>query len=252
MAQQVAVVTGAAAAVGTEIARVLGRQGLAVAAVDRHEPRLREKAEKLAADGLTVRAFPADPALAQSAQTAVAEIERELGEIDFLVNAAAAQRLGDVAEYRHADWLDAFETNVTGVFLLSQAVARRMVPRRCGAIVTVTAAVGVPRAGASAFCAASAAAAMFTRCLGLEVARHGVRCNVVAHGALETVARSVPGAAPKGTIDGLPDRFRTGIPLGRTARPADIAELVGYLLSDKASYINLQTISVDGGAGLGA
>ncbi|MBR7830604.1 SDR family oxidoreductase [Actinospica sp. MGRD01-02] len=253
MTQQVALVTGVAGAVGTEIARGLGRLGIAIAAVDRHETRLREKAEKLTADEVTVRAFPADIGRPGPVQSVVAKIEDELGEIDFLVNASCAQRPGDVAEYRHEDWMETFEVGATSVFLLSQAVTGRMVRRRRGSVVTVTAgAAALPRAGMAACCAATAAAAMFTRSLGLEVAGYGVRCNVVAPGSLDTVAAGVPGAAPAGTLLGRPGSFRLGIPLGRTAHPTDIAELVCFLLSSKGSYINLQTIGVDGGAALGA
>jgi 2,3-dihydro-2,3-dihydroxybenzoate dehydrogenase len=94
---------------------------------------------------------------------------------------------------------------------------------------------------------------MFTRCLGLELARDGVRCNVVAPGSTDTPMQRAlwteeDGARP--VIEGVPGEYRTGIPLGRIADPEDVAEAVAFLLSDAARHITLQTLYVDGGATL--
>jgi 2,3-dihydro-2,3-dihydroxybenzoate dehydrogenase len=183
------------------------------------------------------------------------QAERRLGRVEFLVNAAGVLRLGDVAEYHPDDWGETFAVNATGVFLMSQAVVRRMVPRRRGAIVTVASnAASTPRTGMAAYAASKAAASMFTKSLGLEVAQYGIRCNVVSPGSTDTPMLSsmwTDASGPWSTIAGRPEEFRVGIPLGKLGLPADVANAVGFLLSDRASHITLHCLTVDGGAGLG-
>jgi 2,3-dihydro-2,3-dihydroxybenzoate dehydrogenase len=106
----------------------------------------------------------------------------------------------------------------------------------------------------SAYAASKAAAAMFSKCLGLEVARHGIRCNVVAPGSTDTpmlTSMWQDASGPQGTIEGRLDAFRVGIPLGRIARPLDVAAAVAFLLSEAAGHITMHTLTVDGGAALG-
>jgi 2,3-dihydro-2,3-dihydroxybenzoate dehydrogenase len=131
-----------------------------------------------------------------------------------------------------------------------------MITRRRGAIVTVTSnAAGVPRAGMAAYAASKAAAAHFTRCLGLELAAHGIRCNVVAPGSTDTpMQRSLWNEETRDApvIAGDPATYRTGIPLGRIATPEDIADAVLFLASERARHITLHDLYVDGGATLRA
>lgn len=250
-----AIVTGAAGGIGAEVARVLAGRGIAVAAVDNNAERLVETVEKLVADGLPVTACPADVSSAPSAGAVVERVERDLGPVEFLVNAAGVLRLGEVGSYRTDDWSATFAVNATGVFLMCQAVVRRMKARRRGSIVTVASnAAGTPRTEMAAYAASKAAATMFTKSLGLEVARYGIRCNIVAPGSTDTPMLSsmwTDKAGPQSTIDGRLETFRVGIPLGKLARPADVAAAVDFLLSERASHISLHELTVDGGAGLG-
>jgi 2,3-dihydro-2,3-dihydroxybenzoate dehydrogenase len=106
----------------------------------------------------------------------------------------------------------------------------------------------------AAYSASKAAATMFTKSLGLEVAKYGIRCKLVAPGSTDTPMLSSmwhDESGPQGTIAGRPDAYRVGIPLGKLAKPADIAEAVVFLLSDRAAHITLHTLTVDGGAALG-
>ncbi|MGH3239893.1 MAG: SDR family oxidoreductase, partial [Spirillospora sp.] len=109
---------------------------------------------------------------------------------------------------------------------------------------------GVPRGGMAAYAASKAAAAHLTRCLGLEMAPHGVRCNIVSPGSTDTPMLRALGAGD--VIAGDAAAFRTGIPLGRIAAPADIAEAVLFLLSERARHITMHELYVDGGAALRA
>lgn len=252
---RVVIVTGAAGGIGVEIARTLAGRGLAVAAVDRDAGRLTEAVEKMTADGLPVTAFPSDVSGAAEAEAVVTAVEDTLGPVEFLVNAAGVLRLGEVSSYRAEDWHDTFAVNATGVFLMSRAGVRRMIERRRGAIVTVASnAARVPRTEMAAYAASKAAATMFTKSLGLEVARYGVRCNIVAPGSTDTpmlTSMWTDDSGRRGTVEGRPEAFRVGIPLGRIATPQHIADAVDFLLSERAAHITLQELTVDGGAGLG-
>jgi 2,3-dihydro-2,3-dihydroxybenzoate dehydrogenase len=255
MDNKIAVVTGAAGGIGAAVVRKLAEQGVIVAAVDRDLVKLTELVDKLHADAQRVHAFAVDVTQAPAVDTMVAEVEETLGPIDFLVNAAGVLRLGDVASFSDDDWQITFAVNVGGVFHLSKSVVNRMVPRRRGAIVTVASnAAGTPRTQMAAYAASKAAATMFTKSLGLEVARYGIRCNLVAPGSTDTPMLSSmwhDASGPRATIEGRPEAFRVGIPLGKLASPDDVAEAVLFLLSDRASHITLHDLTVDGGAALG-
>jgi 2,3-dihydro-2,3-dihydroxybenzoate dehydrogenase len=253
----VALVTGAAGGIGAAIVRRLGEEGTPVAALDRDEEGLRGLAGKLTADGLRVTPFPVDVGSSAEVETVVDAVERRLGPIGELVNAAGVLRTGRAVALSDDDWATTFAVNVTGVFHVSRAVVARMVRRRAGAVVTVASnAALATRMGMSAYAASKAAAMAFTKTLGLEVAAYGIRCNVVTPGSTDTPMLSAlwsdPERALRSSIEGSPAVYRTGIPLGKVARPADIAEAVAFLLSSRANHITLQHLTVDGGATLGA
>ncbi|MFF7459419.1 2,3-dihydro-2,3-dihydroxybenzoate dehydrogenase [Kitasatospora sp. NPDC008115] len=251
----VAVVTGAARGIGAAVTRRLAAEGIVVAAVDRDGQALEEAAGELATDGLKVYPFPADVSRADQVEEVVDEVERRLGPVEHLVNAAGVLRLGAACSLSDEDWRDTFAVNTTGVFLMSRAVVNRMIPRHSGAVVTIASnAAGTARADMSAYAASKAAALAFTKCLGLEVARHGIRCNVVAPGSTETpmlLSMFQDENGPRKTIEGQLDTYKPGIPLRKLAVPEDIADAVLFLLSDQAGHITMQHLTVDGGATLG-
>jgi len=255
MRNKVAVVTGAAGGIGVAVVRALAERGVIVAAVDHDAPLLRKAVAELVAEGLTVEEFPADVSSSAEVEAVVAAVEHDLGPVEFLVNAAGVLRLGPVDTFTDQDWTDTFAVNATGVFTTSRAVVNRMLTRSRGAVVTVASnAAGTARAGMAAYAASKAAATMFTKSLGLEVARHGIRCNLVAPGSTDTPMLSSMWHDSSGrdtTINGSPDAFRVGIPLGRLASPEDVADAVVFLLSDQASHITMHGLTVDGGAALG-
>ncbi|MBB0243085.1 2,3-dihydro-2,3-dihydroxybenzoate dehydrogenase [Streptomyces alkaliphilus] len=255
MENRVALVTGAARGIGAEIVRVLAERGTRVAAVDREERSLTDTVADQRASGGHVDAFPCDVTDSAAVDRLVEGVEQRLGPVDYLVNAAGVLRLGEAVELTDEDWASTFAVNATGVFFVSRAVVSRMVTRRRGALVTVASnAAGTPRVGMSAYAASKAAATMFTRSLGLEVAGHGIRCNLVAPGSTTTpmlTSMWQDDSGERATIEGVSSAFRVGIPLGRLARPRDIAEAVAFLLSDRASHITLHSLTVDGGAALG-
>lgn len=256
MKDKVALVTGAAGGIGGATTRALAEQGAVVAAVDRNSVLLREVVGKQAADGLPVQAFPADVTVSAEVETVVDAVERELGPIDFLVHAAGVLHLGEAQLLSDEQWAEIMAVNATGVFVVSRAVVKRMVPRGRGAMVTVASnAAGTARTQMAGYAASKAAAIAFTKCLGLEVAGHGIRCNVVAPGSTDTpmlAAMWQDGGGRQATVDGRLDSYKVGIPLRKLARPEDVADAVQFLLSDRACHITMHTLTVDGGATLGA
>ncbi|GAA2695550.1 2,3-dihydro-2,3-dihydroxybenzoate dehydrogenase [Actinoplanes palleronii] len=240
--------TGAGQGIGRAVAVALAAEGVRVVAVDRRPEGLKD----LAAEHAGIVAEPADVTDVAQVQAVVDAVD---GAIDLLVNVAGILRLGDVVDLGDEDWAQTLAVNTTGVFNVSRAVARRMKPQRSGAIVTVSSnAAGVPRAGMAAYAASKAASTMFTKCLGLELAPHGIRCNVVAPGSTDTpMQRELwTGDDASAVLAGNPAAFRVGIPLGRIATPEDIADAVLFLASDRARHITMHDLYVDGGATLRA
>lgn len=253
----VAVVSGAAQGIGAAVALALARAGVPVAALDRQDRALRDLAARCESERLPLQPYCLDIADGGAVRDAVERIEAGAGPIGMLANVAGVLRLGAALELGDDDWADCFAVNTHGVFHLSRAVARRMQARGSGgSIVTVGSnAAGVPRTQMAAYAASKAAAHQFTRCLGLELAPLGIRCNIVAPGSTDTPMQRqlwTDDAAATRIVRGSPETFRTGIPLGRIAAPADVAEAVLFLLSDAARHITLHTLTVDGGATLGA
>ncbi|MFI6348277.1 2,3-dihydro-2,3-dihydroxybenzoate dehydrogenase [Streptomyces sp. NPDC050560] len=255
LAGRLALVTGAARGIGEAVVRALVERGARVVATDVAA----DGVAKLAADlpGAVVhRAL--DVTDAAAVEALVADVEEGTGPLDIAVNVAGVLWSAPVAELTDEQWAATFAVNTGGVMHVSRAVTRRMAARRRGAVVTVASnAAGVPRAGMSAYAASKAAAVMFTRCLGLEVAPSGVRCNTVSPGStLTDMQRGLwTGAeedAARRVIEGDLASHRTGIPLGRIADPADIADAVAFLASDRARHITMHDLYVDGGATLRA
>ncbi|SDJ52471.1 2,3-dihydro-2,3-dihydroxybenzoate dehydrogenase [Streptomyces indicus] len=262
---RIALVTGAGQGIGEAVTRTLAARGARVVAVDRNaaavkalEAEYRRKAEEGAGPEPAVLARPADITDAAAVDALVEDVERTVGSLGILVNVAGILRPAPVVELGDTDWAETFAVNTTGVFATSRAAARRMRARRSGCIVTVGSnAAGVPRAGMAAYAASKAAATMFTKCLGLELARDQVRCNVVSPGSTDTAMQRQlwdgdEKSAERRVIDGDPAAYRVGIPLGRIAEPVDIAEAVAFLVSDRARHITMHDLYVDGGATLRA
>ncbi|AGM06122.1 2,3-dihydro-2,3-dihydroxybenzoate dehydrogenase [Amycolatopsis keratiniphila] len=243
---KVALVTGGARGIGAAVVDGLAEAGAIVAAVD--------LVESASQDGVT--SFVADVGDPAAVARVVEEVESELGPIGIGASVAGVLKPGSVCDTSDEDWAATFAVNSTGVFTVLREISRRMLPRRSGVLVTVGSnAAGVPRSGMAAYAASKAAATMLTRCLGLELAGSGIRCNIVSPGSTDTDMQRLLWTDENGAdrvIAGNPEQYRVGIPLGRIAEPADIADAVLFLASDRARHITMQNLYVDGGATLRA
>lgn len=176
--------------------------------------------------------------------------------LDVLVNAAGILRMGATDALSVDDWQQTFAVNVGGAFNLFSQTMTQFRRQQGGAIVTVASdAAHTPRIGMSAYGASKAALKSLVLTVGLELAGCGVRCNVVSPGSTDTDMQRtlwVSEDAEQQRIRGFGEQFKLGIPLGKIARPQEIANTILFLASDLASHITLQDIVVDGGSTLGA
>lgn len=246
---KVALVTGAGGGIGQAVVRLLRGSGARVVATDLQPPHLPS-----APDLPPVQAWGLDVTDAAAVDTLIAQVERETGPIDLVAHVAGVLSYTPVMETSDAQWRRTFAVNVDGVFHVGRAVARVMAPRGRGALVVVGSnAAGIPRQAMAAYAASKAAATMFVRCLGLELAPAGVRCNIVAPGSTRTPMQTgmwTDAGGEARTITGSLETFKSGIPLGKLAEPVDIAQAVMFLLSEQAGHIALADLYVDGGATL--
>lgn len=176
--------------------------------------------------------------------------------LDVLVNAAGILRMGATDALSVDDWQQTFAVNVGGAFNLFSQTMAQFRRQQGGAIVTVASdAAHTPRIGMSTYGASKAALKSLALTVGLELAGCGVRCNVVSPGSTDTDMQRtlwVSEDAEQQRIRGFGEQFKLGIPLGKIARPQEIANTILFLASDLASHITLQDIVVDGGSTLGA
>ncbi|MGY4493897.1 2,3-dihydro-2,3-dihydroxybenzoate dehydrogenase [Pseudomonas sp. TE3610] len=176
--------------------------------------------------------------------------------IDVLVNGAGVLRLGNSDELSVADWQACFDVNVSGPFYLFRQLVPVFKAQGKGAVVSIASnAAHVPRMQMAAYCASKAAMVALNNCIGLELAGHGVRCNLVSPGSTDTpMLRDMVGG-PQGfprLVAGLPEHYKLGIPLNKIATTDEIANVVLFLASDLASHVTMQDLVVDGGATLTA
>jgi 3-oxoacyl-[acyl-carrier protein] reductase len=253
---RVALVTGAGQGVGEAVASMLAGQGAAVAVNDFHADRGERVAAKITECGGTAHAATADICDPQAVASMVAEVERELGPIDILINNAgnagavteALKPLPKFWESTPEEWEPWIAVIYTGVMVATHAVVGGMVGRGYGRVVTVISDAGrIGEPDLIVYSGAKAGAAGFMRGLAKAVAPHGVTANCVALGAVRT-----PAIEPALRDEKVAQRLARAYPVGRLGEPADPAALITFLASDAAAWITAQTYPVNGGYSVAA
>lgn len=243
---KIALVTGASQGIGRACALELARAGATVALAARNEAKLAEVVAEVEAAGGKAAAFRLDVASEESIKEGAKAILAQFGKVEVLVNNAGITRDGLLMRMKRADWEDVIGTNLTGAFLLTQALVPAMMKNRWGRIVNISSVVGrTGQAGQTNYAASKAGLIGFTRSLARELASRGITANAVAPGYIETPMTEVLNEQQRTAM-------MTAIPLARPGRPEDIAQAVAFLASEAASYITGHVLDVNGGMFMGA
>ena len=240
---RLALVTGSGQGIGFALARGLARHGAAVVLNGRSPDKVGKAADKLRGEGFTVHASVFDVVDAPAVAAEVARIEKEIGPIDILVNNAGTQFRKPLEEFPDDKWQEILQTNVTGVFNVGKAVAKRMIPRRRGKIINIASVMSeLARTTIAPYTATKGAVRNLTRGMCADWAKHGIQANAIAPGFFRTEMNTALTENPEFTA-WLEKRTPT-------PRWGEVEELVGaavFLASDASSFVNGHTLYVDGG-----
>jgi len=242
---RIALVTGASQGIGRACALELARAGATVVLAARNEIKLAETVAEIVGAGGQAEAIPLDIASQDSIKAGAKAVIERFEKVEILVNNAGITRDGLMMAMKRADWDDVLGTNLTGAFLLTQALLRPMLKNRWGRIINISSVVGrAGQAGQVNYSASKAGLIGLTRSMAREVASRGITVNAVAPGYIETPMTAV-----------LDEKQRTAmmaqIPLGRAGTDLEIAQCVAFLASDGAAYITGHVLDVNGGMFMG-
>ncbi|MCZ7414357.1 MULTISPECIES: 3-oxoacyl-[acyl-carrier-protein] reductase [unclassified Streptomyces] len=238
----VALVTGGSRGIGRAVALRLARDGHDVALCYASNSAAALELEKEIRElGRRAHVQRADVADADAVTDLVAETEDALGPVTTVVASAGVIRDTPLALMEDEDWHTVLRTNLDGVYHVCRSVVQGMIRRRHGSIVTVSSVAGLHgNATQTNYAASKAGVIGFTKSLAREVGRYGVRTNVVVPGFIDTdITAELP--------PDLMERALQHIPLGRTGRAEEVADLISYLVSGRAAYITGAVLQIDGG-----
>ncbi len=240
---RLALITGSSAGIGFGLARGLAQAGASVVLNARNEEKLLAAADQLRGEGFTVHTRCFDVTLEEEVQSAVQNIESNIGAIDILINNAGMQRRAPLEEFKASDWHELMRTNLDSVFLVGQAVAKAMIPRQRGKIINICSVQSeMGRPSIAPYMASKGGVKMLTKGMAIDWGPHGINVNGIGPGYFKTELNEKLVNDPQFS-DWLIKRTPT-------RRWGDVAELTGaavFLASDASSFVNGHILYVDGG-----
>lgn len=241
LANQIAVVTGAGRGIGQAISLKLAGAGADVVCVDLKTEFCDETVQRVQALGRKAWSFAANVADAASIEAVAKQILAAAGRVDILVNNAGITRDALLMRMTDEQWDAVIQTNLTGVFLATQAAIKPMVKARWGRVISIASVVGLTgNVGQANYASAKAGVIAMTKTLARELASRNITANALAPGFIET-------PMTQGLPDEVKSAFLASIPLRRAGKPVDVAHAALFLASEEASYITGQVLNVDGG-----
>ena len=243
--KRTALITGATQGLGAALALRLVQDGYDVAVTGTNVANLAQTVKALEGSGARVVAVPLDLRSQESVEHAMAQVLREFGALDVLVNNAGVTTRSFAVDTTREEWDTVMSVNLTGTFFISQQMGRHLIAQqRAGCIVNISSTHGlVGFAQRSAYGISKAAISHMTRMLAIEWAPHHIRVNAVAPGTVATPSRVAFFNADAGGFKAMIDR----VPLARLCEMDEVAAMVSYLASPAAQYITGQTLVLDGG-----
>ena len=238
-----ALITGSSAGIGLALAQGLAGAGAAVVLNGRRADKLDSVAASLRTQGATVHAVPFDVGDADAVAAAVARVEAEIAPIDILVNNAGMQKRAPLQDFAQDDWRELMRTNLDSVFIVGQAVARHMIPRKRGKIINICSVQSeLGRPNIAPYTASKGAVKMLTKGMAIDWGPHGLQVNGLGPGYFKTELNQALVDNPE---------FSAWL-IGRTPsrRWGDVEDLVGaavFLASDASRFVNGHILYVDGG-----
>ena len=240
-----AIVTGAARGIGEAIAIKFAEAGANVAFTyvsDGSASKAKALEETLVSMGVKAKAYQSNAADFAACEALVNDVMKEFGAVDICVNNAGISKDNLLLRMTPEQWDDVMQVNLKSVFNMTKQVIRPMMKAKFGAIINMSSIIGeMGNAGQSSYAASKAGIIGFTKSVAKELGSRNIRCNAIAPGFVETDMTSY---LQEGDAA---DKYKAGIPLGRFASAADIANTALFLASDMGCYITGQTISVCGG-----
>lgn len=242
---RVALVTGASQGIGRACAVELARGGAVVALAARNADKLEAVAGEIRAAGGTAEIFRLDIGDETSIKECAKAVLGKLGKVEILLNNAGITRDGLAMRMKRADWDEVLTTNLTGSFLMTQALLPQMLKLRWGRIINVTSVVGeTGQAGQANYAASKAGLIGLTKSLARELASRTITVNAVAPGFIETAMTAVLNDDQRSAMLAM-------VPLARAGTEADVAHAVRFLASEESGYITGHTLDVNGGMYMG-
>lgn len=237
-----AIITGASRGIGKGIAQVFAAQGANVAFTYSSSVEAANELEKeLNELNIKAKGYQSNAANFQQAQDLAAEVLKEFGTIDVLINNAGITKDNLLMRISEEDFDKVIEVNLKSVFNMTKAVQRTMLKQRKGSIINMSSVVGVKgNAGQTNYAASKAGIIGFSKSVALELGSRNIRSNVIAPGFIET---EMTGKLAEDVVKG----WRDAIPLKRGGTPEDVANACVFLASDMSAYITGQVLHVDGG-----